>query len=61
MTEGHEFGERRQIAIHREHTVGDQQGAVVFGSGYLPKSGIIPVLIGPEGLVLLDEHAQACL
>jgi 8-amino-7-oxononanoate synthase len=33
----------------------------VFGSGYLANAGIIPVFIGPEGLVLLDELAHACL
>ncbi len=35
--------------------------AVVFGSGYLANTGIIPVLIGREGLVLLDELSHACL
>jgi 8-amino-7-oxononanoate synthase len=35
--------------------------AVVFGSGYLANAGIVPVLIGPEGLVLIDELAHACL
>src|SRR3954447_22217616 len=33
--------------------------AVVFGSGYLANAGIVPVLIGPEGLVLIDELAHA--
>jgi 8-amino-7-oxononanoate synthase len=37
------------------------EAAVVFGSGYLANAGIIPVFIGPEGLVLLDELAHACL
>jgi 8-amino-7-oxononanoate synthase len=37
------------------------QAAVVFGSGYLANSGIIPVLIGPDGLVVIDELAHACL
>ncbi len=35
--------------------------AVVFGSGYLANSGIIPVLIGRDGLVLLDELSHACI
>jgi 8-amino-7-oxononanoate synthase len=35
--------------------------AVVFGSGYLTNAGIIPVLIGRDGLVLLDELSHACL
>jgi 8-amino-7-oxononanoate synthase len=41
--------------------VKDTQAAVVFGSGYLANAGIIPVLIGRDGLVLIDELAHACL
>jgi 8-amino-7-oxononanoate synthase len=37
------------------------EAAVVFGSGYLANSGIIPVVIGRDGLVLLDELAHACI
>ena len=37
------------------------EAAVVFGSGYLANAGIIPVLIGRDGLVLVDELAHACL
>jgi 8-amino-7-oxononanoate synthase len=37
------------------------QAAVVFGSGYLANAGIIPVAIGRDGLVLIDELAHACL
>ena len=37
------------------------QAAVVFGSGYLANSGIIPALIGRGGLVLVDELAHACI
>jgi 8-amino-7-oxononanoate synthase len=33
----------------------------VFGSGYLANAGIIPVLIGRDGLVLLDELSHACI
>jgi 8-amino-7-oxononanoate synthase len=39
----------------------EAEAAVVFGSGYLANSGIIPVLIGRDGLVLLDELAHACI
>jgi len=39
----------------------DTEAAVVFGSGYLANSGIIPVLIGSDGLVLLDELSHACI
>jgi 8-amino-7-oxononanoate synthase len=42
-------------------TIKQTEAAVVFGSGYLANAGIIPVFIGPEGLVLLDELAHACL
>ncbi len=37
------------------------EAAVVFGSGYLANAGIIPVLIGRDGLVLLDEFSHACI
>lgn len=37
------------------------ESALVFGSGYLANSGIVPVLIGTDGLVLVDELSHACL
>ncbi len=37
------------------------EAAVVFGSGYLANAGIIPVLIGSDGMVLADELSHACL
>lgn len=37
------------------------EAACVFGSGYLANAGIIPVLIGAEGLVVIDELAHSCL
>src|SRR4051812_8660134 len=37
------------------------EAACVFGSGYLANTGIIPALIGPGDLVLIDELAHACL
>lgn len=37
------------------------EAVVVFGSGYLANAGIIPVLIGRDGLVLADELSHACL
>jgi 8-amino-7-oxononanoate synthase len=39
----------------------DAQAACVFGSGYLANLGIIPTLVGPDDLVLIDELAHACL
>jgi 8-amino-7-oxononanoate synthase len=37
------------------------EAAVVFGSGYLANAGIIPVLIGRDDLVLVDEFSHACI
>ncbi len=37
------------------------EAAVVFGSGYLANAGIIPVLMGQDGLMLADELSHACL
>jgi 8-amino-7-oxononanoate synthase len=37
------------------------EAAIVFGSGYLANTGIVPALIGTDGLVLVDELAHACL
>jgi 8-amino-7-oxononanoate synthase len=35
--------------------------ALVFGSGYLANSGLIPALLGKDDLLLVDELAHACL
>jgi 8-amino-7-oxononanoate synthase len=37
------------------------QAACVFGSGYLANTGIIPALIGPDDLLVIDALAHACL
>jgi 8-amino-7-oxononanoate synthase len=37
------------------------EAACVFGSGFLANTGIIPALVGPDDLVLLDELSHACL
>ena len=37
------------------------EAACVFGSGYLANTGIIPALIGRDGLILLDEFSHACI
>jgi 8-amino-7-oxononanoate synthase len=37
------------------------EACCVFGSGFLANTGIIPALVGPDDLVLLDELAHACL
>ena len=39
----------------------ETEAACVFGSGYLANLGIIPALMGPDDLVLIDELAHACL
>jgi len=39
----------------------ETEATCVFGSGYLANLGIIPALIGPNDLVLIDELAHACL
>jgi len=39
----------------------ETEGCCVFGSGFLANTGIIPALIGPDDLMLLDELAHACL
>jgi 8-amino-7-oxononanoate synthase len=35
--------------------------ACVFGSGYLANTGIIPALIGPHDLIVVDELSHACI
>lgn len=37
------------------------EAACIFGSGYLANAGIIPVVVGKDGLVLVDELAHSCL
>lgn len=37
------------------------EDAVVFGSGYLANVGVIPALVGPEDLIIMDEHCHSCL
>jgi len=39
----------------------DTEAACIFGSGYLANLGIIPALVGPGDLVLIDELAHSCL
>jgi len=35
--------------------------ACVFGSGYLANTGVIPALVGPDDLILIDELSHACI
>lgn len=34
---------------------------IIFGSGYLANSGIVPTLVGGNDLIFIDELAHACL
>jgi 8-amino-7-oxononanoate synthase len=38
-----------------------REACCVFGSGYLANTGVIPTLLGPGDLVLVDELAHACI
>src|SRR2546427_5604775 len=51
------LGELEARLAHLKET----ETACVFGSGYLANLGIIPALIGPGDLVLIDETAPARL
>jgi 8-amino-7-oxononanoate synthase len=51
------YAELEARLAHMKNT----EAACVFGSGYLANAGIIPVLIGRDGLVLADESSHACL
>jgi 8-amino-7-oxononanoate synthase len=51
------FGELERRLAHLKGS----EAACVFGSGYLANAGIIPALIGPADLVLIDELSHACL
>jgi len=47
-----------------EATLAERKGsaaALVFGSGYLANSGLIPALLGKDDLLLVDELAHACI
>jgi 8-amino-7-oxononanoate synthase len=37
------------------------EAACVFGSGYLANTGIIPSLVGPDDIIVLDELSHACI
>lgn len=37
------------------------EDACLFGSGYLANLGVIPALVGPGDIVLVDELAHACI
>jgi 8-amino-7-oxononanoate synthase len=37
------------------------EAACVFGSGYLTNAGVIPTLVGPGDLLVIDELAHGCI
>jgi len=37
------------------------EDCIIFGSGYLANSGIVPTLVGSKDLIFIDELAHACL
>lgn len=37
------------------------EAACVFGSGYLANTGIIPALVGPDDLIVVDQLSHACI
>ncbi|MEO1136555.1 MAG: aminotransferase class I/II-fold pyridoxal phosphate-dependent enzyme [Pseudomonadota bacterium] len=37
------------------------EAALLFGSGYLANIGAIPVLAGPEDVIILDELSHSCI
>jgi 8-amino-7-oxononanoate synthase len=37
------------------------EASCVFGSGFLANTGIVPALVGPDDLVILDQLAHACI
>jgi 8-amino-7-oxononanoate synthase len=37
------------------------EAACVFGSGYLANTGIIPALVGPDDMIVVDELSHACI
>lgn len=51
------FGELEERLARFKET----EAACVFGSGYLANTGIIPTVVGPDDLVLIDELAHACI
>ena len=36
-------------------------GARLFGSGYLANTGLVPTLVGPDDLIIMDELSHACM
>ncbi|MEM9572982.1 MAG: 8-amino-7-oxononanoate synthase [Pseudomonadota bacterium] len=58
VTGDHPFNNRveEQLAAFK-----GTEGARLFGSGYLANIGAIPVLVGPEDRIIMDDTAHACM
>jgi len=58
VTGNHPLYEDLELRLAR---VKGSEAACVFGSGYLANTGIIPAVVGPDDLILVDELAHACI
>jgi 8-amino-7-oxononanoate synthase len=58
VTGNHPLYEDLELRLAR---VKGSEADCVFGSGYLANTGIIPAVVGPDDLILVDGLAHACI
>jgi 8-amino-7-oxononanoate synthase len=58
VTGNHTLHEELEAALAR---LKQTDAACVFGSGYLTNLGVIPTLVGPGDLIVLDALSHACI